>query len=98
MQLYELYLVMFEAMARPKVFTPSLFQHLIRLGAPLSRALLQLLYVLHNPLSKDELTRWSEHIEWGNITFSSYAAVMEHGAALVSLGEVSLDMEHGRTA
>lgn len=88
MQRYAPYLVIYEAIARPKLFTPSLLEHLIRLGAPISRNLVQLLYLMHNPLSTYISNR--ERFKWGKVTSTAYVAIMQHAIALVSVRRKSL--------
>lgn len=90
-QQYESYLVIFEAIARPKLFTPALFQQLTRLGAPLSRELVQLLHFLRDPIHRVEFLREDSSLMetgpvlWGkNVSFPAYGAVVSHAAELVS--------------
>lgn len=89
MQRYEIYMVMFEAIARPKLFAVELFERLIRLGAPLSRTILQLLNVIMNSASREALLRRKDEIRWGRINFPAYAAIMQHAASLVGLEQRS---------
>lgn len=97
MQRYKVFEVIFYAIARSKVFKPELLEYLIRLGAPLSRNLLQLVYLMRNTAACVELEfvpcnsaandltgEGSEWPRWGRIDLSSYAAVLCHGARLVS--------------
>lgn len=83
------YLVLFEAIARPKIFTEALLDRLIRLGAPLSCNLVQLLHLMHNPLST-YLTDNEDRFKWGKITLVAYLAVMQHAVNLVSVTMNSL--------
>lgn len=77
LQRYELYLVIYEAIARRHIFTAELFEYLTRFGAPLSRNLVQLLDVMRNPLSSGEVHVWDYTIRWGTcISFSAFQAVI----------------------
>jgi len=83
MQRYERYLVIFEAIARPKLFTPSLLDRLIRLGAPLSVKLIQLIQLTWNPSIRHVML--SDGVRWGEISLSAYLSLMQHAVKLVSL-------------
>lgn len=74
-QRYELYLVIFEAIARPTLFTVALFEQLLRLGAPLSRNLVQLLQIVREPTLVAQLHE--NDSDWGHISLPAYAAVVE---------------------
>lgn len=90
MQRYSLFEVLFYAIARPKMCTGALIDQLIRLGAPLSRSLIQTLYVMRDPILKanyineDEPSIHSVPLKWGEIGFSAYAAFIKHAERLVS--------------
>lgn len=90
LQRYERHEVVFEAIARPRLFKPDLFHTLTRLGAPLSANLLELLYMLHNETASAKLRVTTAR--WGRISFLSYAAVLNHGARLVSGSTTSRDV------
>lgn len=95
MQRYRLSEVIFKAIARPKLFNSDLFHRLLKLGAPLSRNLVQLLRLIRGtftlkPYTLDDVyfpIQWksSEYgpVEWGNISTSAYEAVLQHGIDLV---------------
>lgn len=81
MQRYEPYKVVFEAIARPRLFTAALFHELCKLGAPLTTNVVQLTYLLFNHVAKEKL--WGGPVVWGAISFSSFSAVMRHAVYLV---------------
>lgn len=83
MQRYDIYLVLFEAMTRSKLFTPDLFERLIRLGAPLSSRLVQLVHVLGDAASRQAVCG-HEYTRWGTISPQSYAAVMTYAVSIMS--------------
>lgn len=81
MERYERYEALFYAIARPKLFTAALFKQLIRLNAPLSRNVFQLLHVLRDPDSRMELLEDElQGKSWGRIAYTAYDAVMQHAA------------------
>lgn len=78
--------VIFEAIARPKLFDADLFERLIKGGAQLSRSLVQFLHLLHNDssLTGQHETRWGV-----KISFTAYLAVLSKGEQLY--GNISFD-------
>lgn len=65
MQRYELHLVIFfEAITRPKLFTGALLELLVRLRAPLSQSLTQIIQVLWNPTVRELVYRLEASIRW----------------------------------
>lgn len=86
MQRYDCYEVIFEAIARPKLFTVELFEQLIRLKAPCSRELVQHLHILYNQIARECVSFDYIHFAWSeSVRFSAYSAVMQHGVKLVSV-------------
>lgn len=98
MENYQLCDVIFYAIARPRIFDAALLDQLLRLGAPLSRNLVQLVVVMHNSMARRRLVYQSDNrgrsdwlgegndtLRWGLISLPSYSAVLRHGARLVSL-------------
>lgn len=82
---YDLYEVMYEALARPHLFTVELFHKLLWLKVPLTPNVVQLLSMLHNPTAAYEL-RQEECVLWGRLVrFSAYSAVMSWAVRLVSI-------------
>jgi len=83
MQRHECYLVIFEAIARPKLFTPALLDRLIRLGAPLSVNLIQLIQLIQlmwNATVRSLLYKTDPSFRWGRISLAAYAALMQHAS------------------
>lgn len=82
---FEPYLALFEAIARPKVFTSQLCEQLLRLKAPLSRNLVQILHVAREPTLRAEREDYGWlRPKWGNISFSALATVIYHAGLKVS--------------
>lgn len=75
------YEVIFEAIARTKIFSAALFHRLLRGRAVLARNLVQLLYILHAPSSFSG----PRSTQWGGISFDAYLEVMTEGRRLVSM-------------
>lgn len=75
--------VIFQAISRPNIFTAELYKELVRLGAPSSRALVQLLHVCRDLISRGHLKAGPSTRSWGSISHSAYAAIIAHSAALV---------------
>lgn len=69
---YERYLVIFEAIARPKLFTVELLESLVRRGALLSRMLVQLIQLLWSATARDLTTERDESIRWGRVSPRAY--------------------------
>lgn len=84
MRRYNLYLVISEAIARPRIFTGALLDQLLRLGAPLGRNVVQLLQVLWNPTMRGLMHNLDDNIRWGRISLAAYGSVMVHAASLVN--------------
>lgn len=73
--------MLFEAIARPRLFTLKMFRRLMERGAVLSRNLAQLLYVMQLP---DSLTGQRDS-QWGtSVSFQVYLAVLGEASKLVS--------------
>lgn len=86
---YQRYQVIYEAIARPKLCTSVLVEQLLRLGAPLSRSLVQLLHALREPQLRQKLLvehqSRSLRTDWGrHVSHSSYATLIHHSSKLVS--------------
>lgn len=92
LQRYDRAELIFEAIARPKLFTEALFEQLNRLNAPLSRNIVQLLHVMREPVLRQQLLAEEQKLslrrhmpDWGkNVTFPAYVAVLQHAVKLVS--------------
>lgn len=85
MQRYEWYEVIYEDIARPLMFSPQVLDQLILAGAPLTRNVVQLLLMLHNELSAQQLLLGTD-IAWGkHVSFPAFSSVLSHAAALVSI-------------
>lgn len=90
LQRYERYLVLFSAIARPAVCNVALIEALLRLGAPLSRNLVQLLHFLRDPHLRGVLYRRDHNIRWGGISFSSYTTILHWAMQLVCAQRICL--------
>lgn len=72
--------MLFEAIARPKLFTKDLFERLVSGGATLSLSLVQLLHMRSPQHASDYSTT-----KWGiSIGLSAFFAVLEEAERLVS--------------
>lgn len=82
------YEVIFRAIARPRVFNVALFEMLLSGGAPLSRHLVQLLHLLHNPWT---LTGQRD-VRWGaDVSLEAYAAVIDRAISLYGASNIKFD-------
>ena len=88
MQRYEIYLVIFEAIARPKIFTVALIERLLRLGASLSQSIIQLIQLLWNPTVRGVVYNIQAGIHWGSISFSAYVTLKQNALAMVSSAQL----------
>lgn len=78
---YPHYEVLFQAIARPSLLDVELLRVLLN-TAPLSRHLVQLLHLLHNPVEVGRNEQFC-HINWGtSVKFSVYVAIMAEAMRL----------------
>lgn len=93
MQRYDRYLVIYHAIVRSKIFSKELLEQLLRLGAPLSRYLAQILaHARGQGEDTHIMLRLDEKILWGtNISDAAYDATCEQAVRMVS-ADAELDV------
>lgn len=79
---YQPFEIVFEAIARPRLFTAELLRELLRLGAPLAVNVVQLLYMFYNDVTFEKLLGIPQR--WGQVSFSAYSEVMTCAVEKVS--------------
>lgn len=79
MQRYVCYEVMFEAIARPRLFTVELFEMLLHKGVHCSKDLVQVLHTLRGDFKEGARDQWGVRIK-----LSAYAAILHYAAKQVS--------------
>lgn len=85
MKHYAPYEVLFYAIARPAIFKKSLAKQLLRLGAPLSRNLVQLLHFVRDHQAYDGCACDPlSDTKWGVISSPALAVLDRHASGLVS--------------
>lgn len=86
---YAPYEVLFQAISLPLVFSDQLLESLLRLGAPLSRNLVQLLHFVsdHGPCEDEECgCDPMNGIKWGKVSSNALAVIDRHAKDLVGGG------------